>query len=195
MLHTPAPGLIKARCAAASASHSRGRVLTVKAARTARHRGTAVLGGRAFACALGPSGIVRDKREGDGATPRGCWPVRCVLYRPDRVARPRTGLPVIPLAPCLGWCDDVSDRRYNGPVSMPCTASAEPMWRDDHLYDVVVVLGHNDAPPVAGRGSCIFFHLARPDYGPTQGCIAVCAADMVRIIADLGPGARIRIAG
>ncbi|RMF01033.1 MAG: L,D-transpeptidase catalytic domain protein, partial [Alphaproteobacteria bacterium] len=65
-------------------------------------RGLLSFGEQRLACALGRSGIRALKREGDGATPAGCWLLRRVLYRPDRVARPRTRLPVGAITPAMG---------------------------------------------------------------------------------------------
>jgi len=155
------------------------------------------LGGRRVRCALGPAGVVAaaDKREGDGASPAGVWPIRRVLYRPDEGAAPVTALPTSPIAPDDGWSDAPDDPAYNRPVKLPHAASAERMWRDDALYDLVVVLGHNDDPPVPGLGSCIFLHLARPDYGPTEGCVAVARSDMEALLATAKPGDAVEIKG
>ena len=136
-------------------------------------------------CALGRSGIVDDKREGDGGTPSGELPIRRVFYRPDRLAAPQTLFPVAALEPSDGWCDDPVDDAYNQRVRLPYPASCETLWRDDHLYDVIVVLGHNDDPVVAGRGSAIFLHVAKPDYGPTEGCIALSLADLTQLLATI----------
>jgi L,D-peptidoglycan transpeptidase YkuD (ErfK/YbiS/YcfS/YnhG family) len=153
------------------------------------------LGDRRILCALGPAGVVpaSEKREGDGASPAGVWPIRRVLYRPDRGARPATLLPVAPIAPDDGWCDAPQDPAYNRPVKLPYPASAERMWREDHLYDLVVVLGHNDDPPVPGLGSAIFLHLAKPDRSPTHGCVAVDRDDLEVILRIARPGDAIEI--
>ena len=126
-------------------------------------------------CALGRGGVVaaEAKREGDGATPLGRWPLVRVLHRPDRLPAPATRLPVAPLRPEDGWSDDPADPDYNRPVTHPHPFSAERMWREDELYDVVVVLAHNDGPPVPGLGSAIFLHCARPGWPPTEGCVAL----------------------
>src|SRR5690242_4061290 len=126
-------------------------------------------------CALGRGGAVTAdlKQEGDGATPIGVWPIRSVLYRPDREARPETALDVSAIRPNDGWCDAPNDPGYNTMVSHPYPASAERLWRDDHVYNLIVVLGFNDDPVVAGKGSAIFWHLAREDFAPTEGCVAV----------------------
>ena len=143
--------------------------------------GTARWGGRILRCALGRAGISNDKREGDGATPAGIWPIREVLFRADRVAL-ATGLPHAPLKPDDGWCDDPADRNYNRLIKLPSKRSAEGLKRGDHLYDLVLVLGYNDRPRVRGRGSAIFVHLARPGYTPTEGCIALSLRDLSALI-------------
>ena len=150
---------------------------------------------RQVRCALGPSGVTdpQDKHEGDGATPLGILPIRRALYRPDRGPPPLTALPVAAIAPDDGWCDAPDDPAYNRPVKLPYPASAERMWRDDGLYDLVVVLGHNDDPPEAGRGSAIFLHLAKPDYAPTQGCVALARPDLEAVLGLAHPGAALEI--
>jgi L,D-peptidoglycan transpeptidase YkuD (ErfK/YbiS/YcfS/YnhG family) len=135
------------------------------------------------------------KREGDGATPVGCWRLMAVLYRPDRVPRPATGLPVRRLSPHDGWCDAPADRNYNRPVRHPYPASAERLWREDGLYDVVVVLSHNARPRVRGCGSAVFMHVARPGYAPTEGCIALRREHLLRLLQRLGRGAKVWVQG
>ena len=160
------------------------------AIRHIRHNGhlaSLTAGTLAFPCSIGPAGISWNKKEGDGKTPAGRWPLRYVMYRPDRVLRPATALPVVPLTPKLGWCDDPGSSHYNSLVSLPFNASHEKMWRDDRLYDLVVVLGHNDAPPVAGKGSAVFMHLWRPDEGPTQGCIALSKRHLLHLLKIAAP--------
>lgn len=157
--------------------------------------GTMDIGGHAAPVSLGPAGVrpAADKREGDQATPAGDWPIRRLLYRPDKASAPPTALLVEAISPTDGWCDAADDPAYNRPVSLPYPASAERMWRDDDLYDLVIVLGHNDDPPVAGMGSAIFVHLRRPDGGPTQGCVALGRADMLELLAKARPGDAVRI--
>lgn len=158
---------------------------------TAPGRGTLVWAGRTFACTLGRGGARADKREGDGATPVGCWPLRRVLYRPDREPAPATRLACEPIAPEDGWCDAPDDPAYNRKVRLPYRASAERLWRDDAVYDLLIVLGHNDAPVVPGRGSAIFWHLAREDGRPTEGCIGVDRDLLRAIVAAVGPADRV----
>ena len=157
--------------------------------------GTVTWPGGAFRCALGRGGIRPDKREGDGATPVGCFTLRRVLYRPDRLAPPETALPVAAIGPADGWCDDPADPAYNCPVSLPHPASHEEMWRQDGLYDVVVVIGHNDDPVMPGLGSAVFMHVAKPDYEPTSGCVALALPDLLALLKDCAPGDRLCVNG
>jgi len=138
--------------------------------------------------ALGRGGIRSLKREGDGGTPIGCLPVRRVLYRADRMPRPRVRVPVQAIRAADGWCDDPKDRNYNRPVRLPYGRGTESMMRNDHLYDLVLVLGHNDRPRLRGRGSAIFAHLARPGHTPTEGCIAFSHRDLMAVLAQLCVG-------
>jgi L,D-peptidoglycan transpeptidase YkuD (ErfK/YbiS/YcfS/YnhG family) len=140
--------------------------------------------GRIFRAALGRGGVRTDKQEGDGATPAGALPLRRVLYRADRVAIPRAAVPREPIAPHDGWCDDPAHADYNRMVRLPHPAHAEALWRADGIYDVVGVLGWNDAPVVRGRGSAIFLHVARPDLAPTDGCIALPMTELRRLLAE-----------
>jgi len=137
-------------------------------------------------CALGSGGVRSDKREGDGATPAGRWRLRRVLFRADRVPPPRTALPLSAIGFQDGWCDDPGDSAYNRPVRLPYGASHERLWRADRLYDLLVVLDHNEAG-VPGAGSAVFLHVARPDYGPTSGCVALAELDLRRVLAHAGP--------
>ena len=153
--------------------------------------GIARWGAARFRCAIGRSGVTRAKREGDGATPIGAWPMRELLFRPDRVLRPRTRLPARPIAPADGWCDAPGDARYNRPVRHPSKASAERLWRGDRLYDLIVPLGYNDAPPAAGRGSAIFLHVAGRGYAPTAGCVALARRDLLAVIRGASRRSRV----
>lgn len=144
-------------------------------------------------CALGRAGVRFNKREGDGATPIGCFPLRRVLYRPDRLPAPAGALPATAIDPDLGWCDDPAHPAYNRPVRLPFAGSHERLWRDDMLYDLLVVIGHNDDPVVPGFGSAIFLHVARPDFGPTEGCVALAREDLMALLGCCQPGDRLRV--
>ncbi len=149
--------------------------------------------GQRFICALGRGGVRRDKHEGDGVTPAGIWPIRNVLYRADKISAPATRLPVAAIAHDDGWCDDPNHPDYNRPIKLPHPARHETLWRDDALYDVIVVLGYNDAPVVPGKGSAIFMHGARPLWQPTEGCVALAPLDLRAILAIAAPGDTIAV--
>jgi len=153
--------------------------------------GTARFGQVLCRCALGRGGVSDAKREGDGATPIGAWPLRRLLYRPDRLAPPPTGLPTTPIGPADGWCDAPGDKNYNLPVILPYPASAEALWREDAVYDLIVPLGYNDGPIRPGQGSAIFLHLARDGYLPTEGCVALALADLSAYLAVASPLSRV----
>jgi len=157
-------------------------------------KGTLSFGEQTCICALGRGGVNPDKREGDGATPAGTFPLRRVFYRPDRVPPPDTALTVIPINGTMGWCDDPASPAYNTLITLPCQASHETMWRDDHAYDVVVELGYNDDPVVAGAGSAIFLHVARPDFSPTDGCVALKLEDLRDVLGWVRVGDALSIA-
>ncbi len=137
-----------------------------------RSRGFVLAGLAAFPCALGRGGIVVMKREGDGGTPRAALPLRRVFCRRDKGPTPVTRLPRRWTTRTDAWCDDQADRRYNRLIARPPGAAEERLWREDHLYDVIVELGWNDRPVRRGRGSAIFWHLPRAGLTPTAGCVA-----------------------
>jgi len=143
-----------------------------------------------FKCSLGRGGVIaaNEKNEGDGASPIGVWKLRRVFFREDKVSPPATDLPIVPILEHDGWCDDPADPLYNRPVTLPYSASHEKMWRDDDVYDIVVELGHNDDPPIPGLGSAIFLHLARSNYEPTEGCVALSETDLRAVLMQAGEG-------
>ena len=141
--------------------------------------------------ALGKGGVAAMKREGDGATPLGRFPIRQVLFRADRMTRPRTRLPLRAIRADDGWCEDPADRNYNRLVKLSPRSGADRLTRDDTLYDLILVLGYNDRPRVRGRGSAIFVHLARPGYAPTAGCIALSRHDLLMLLAEIQRGSAI----
>jgi L,D-peptidoglycan transpeptidase YkuD (ErfK/YbiS/YcfS/YnhG family) len=143
---------------------------------------------RIYRCALGKEGLTANKREGDGATPIGRFCVRELLYRCDRVAIPTTGLASRIIQSDSGWSDDPSDPVYNREVHRPHRYGHESLFREDNLYDLIVPLGYNDSPPVAGLGSAIFLHVARDNYAPTEGCVALAMADLLCVLRDLKRG-------
>ena len=139
--------------------------------------------GETFRAACGRTGVSAGKHEGDGATPAGILPLRRILYRADRLGKPKSIVPLEPLAINDGWCDDPSDRAYNTAITLPSDVHHEELWRRDAVYDVIGVLGWNDDPVQTGRGSAIFLHVARPDYSPTEGCIALALFDLLHVLS------------
>jgi L,D-peptidoglycan transpeptidase YkuD (ErfK/YbiS/YcfS/YnhG family) len=163
-------------------------------------RGRVSIGGLSFACAIGRSGQSHIKREGDGRTPIGCWRIEQIFWRGDRRCRPGAVLRFLPgrsLRQDDGWCDAAGDANYNRHVRHPYGASAERLWRHDHLYDLVLVLSHNRRPRVKGRGSAIFLHIAgtHDDGGlaATEGCVALARHDLEIVLMLLRRGSHVRI--
>ncbi len=166
----------------------RQRQIFVRTLSSQRSTGWLEFGPFRFRCALGRAGLRARKREGDQATPMGVYRLGEARFRPDRGRRFQTGLVLKTLRRQDGWCDTVGDRNYNRLVRYPYSARAEQMWREDGLYDVVVVSSFNILPRVQGLGSAIFLHVARPGYLPTEGCIALAKADLVRLLSRLRAG-------
>lgn len=160
-----------------------------------RRRGVLVAGAIRVPCALGRSGARTKWREGDGATPLGVFGLRRAHFRPDRIGRPGTGLPLRAIKPGDWWCDLPDDRAYNRLVTRRPAPAGSQEWltRADRLYDIIVEIGYNDRPVVRNRGSGIFWHVAREGFTPTAGCVATSLAAMQRILPLVGPRTRIRI--
>jgi L,D-peptidoglycan transpeptidase YkuD (ErfK/YbiS/YcfS/YnhG family) len=149
--------------------------------------------GKQYACTVGKGGFSTNKKEGDGATPVGIFPLRECWYRPDRGGQPQTALAVNPIRENDGWCDDPKSTQYNRHVRLPFAFSHEKLWRDDHAYDLIVPLGYNDDPVVPGRGSAIFLHVMHDSGRATEGCVALKKADLLEILALCGPGTLMEI--
>jgi L,D-peptidoglycan transpeptidase YkuD (ErfK/YbiS/YcfS/YnhG family) len=167
--------------------------IRIRAAAGHRTRGWLTVGRSIIPTSLGRGGIRADKREGDGGTPRGTFQPLRLWWRADRHPRPRSFLPLRAIGPQDAWCEDPSHRHYNQPVRLDRDHAGDRLWRDDHLYDFVVELDHNTRPRVAGRGSAVFLHLARPNFSATSGCVAMTEASMLQLLARLGPRTRIVI--
>jgi len=143
-------------------------------------RGLLTGAGQKCRAVCGRAGVTTHKREGDEATPAGVLNLVRVLYRADRLGKPpRCAVPVEPIGPHDGWCDDPADPAYNRPVRLPYAGRHEALWREDGIYDIAGVLDWNAAPVIPGRGSAIFLHVARPDFAPTAGCIALALPDLL----------------
>jgi L,D-peptidoglycan transpeptidase YkuD (ErfK/YbiS/YcfS/YnhG family) len=158
-----------------------------------RTRGVLLAGPRTLPVVLGRRGIRANKFEGDGATPRGQFRLIRLWWRADRHPRPPTLLPARRIGPTLAWCEDTTDRRYNRPFQRSARDGGDRLWRDDQLYDFLIEIDHNTRPRVAGRGSAVFVHLARPNRGPTAGGVALARNDLQRLLTVLGPRTQIAI--
>jgi L,D-peptidoglycan transpeptidase YkuD (ErfK/YbiS/YcfS/YnhG family) len=156
-------------------------------------RGWLTAGARAVPVALGRGGIRANKREGDGCTPKGIFRPRRLWWRADRHPRPRTLLPVRAIGPDDAWCEDPQSRLYNRPMRRNGEAAGDRLKREDHLYDFIIEIDHNRCPRIAGRGSAVFLHLARENFGPTAGCVSMTKSVMLRLLARLGPDTKIVI--
>jgi L,D-peptidoglycan transpeptidase YkuD (ErfK/YbiS/YcfS/YnhG family) len=168
-------------------------VLTVQADSADSALGWATLGGRRWRCAVGAGGVREDKVEGDGATPAGEFPLRHIYFRNDRLVLPKVALPARPISEHDGWCDDPRADGYNRLVRVPNDWSHEKMWREDGLYDLVVVVGYNDDPPEGEWGSAIFLHVARDDMAATRGCVAFARNDLLELAPLLTKQTRLRV--
>jgi len=168
-------------------------VLTVQADSVDSAQGWATLGDRRWRCAVGAGGVREDKVEGDGATPAGEFPLRHIYFRNDRLVLPKVALPARPISEHDGWCDDPRADGYNRLVRIPNDWSHEKMWREDGLYDLVVVIGYNDDPPEGEWGSAIFLHIARDDMAATRGCIAFARNDLLELVPLLAKETRLRV--
>ena len=173
-------------------------VLIVQADTAEGSLGWATLGERRWRCAVGAGGIREDKVEGDAATPVGEFPLRRIYYRNDLLVlpkpnSPKSALPARPIGEHDGWCDDPRSPSYNRLVHIPNEWGAEKMWREDGLYDLVVVVGYNDDPPEGEWGSAIFLHIARDDYAATQGCVAFARDDLMELLPLLSRETRLRV--
>jgi len=160
-----------------------------------RTAGIMLAGPAAIPVALGRSGIRIDKREGDGATPGGQFNLVRLWWRADRFPKPRTLLPARRITPNVAWCEDPADRRYNRPFRRSANEPGDRLRRDDRLYDFLIEIDHNTRPRIAGRGSAVFVHVARPNGAPTAGCVALEHATLRRLLARLGPKTRIKVQG
>jgi L,D-peptidoglycan transpeptidase YkuD (ErfK/YbiS/YcfS/YnhG family) len=167
--------------------------IRIRAAAGDPRRGWLLAGSQTVPVALGRGGIIANKREGDGGTPKGIFRPRQVWWRADRHPRPRTFLPIRAIRPEDAWCEDPHSRHYNQPLRLSPGKDGDRLTRDDHLYDFIVEIDHNTSPRVAGLGSAVFLHLARDNFGPTAGCVSMTKPAMLRLLQQLGPQTKIVI--
>jgi L,D-peptidoglycan transpeptidase YkuD (ErfK/YbiS/YcfS/YnhG family) len=150
-----------------------------------RSDGRLEAGAITLSCSLGRNGLAFAKREGDGRTPFGRFRVIGGYWRADRLPRPGGAVKLEAIKSHMGWCDDPHDANYNRPLRLPSRAGHEDLWRVDGLYDVVLLLDHNQTPRVRGHGSAIFFHVTRDKADPTAGCVAITRRDMMKLLPRL----------
>ena len=158
-----------------------------------KHLGFIRMGTLTLPCAIGRSGVLTRKREGDGGTPRAQLRAVAIYFRPDHFRHHRFALPTKAITRDMGWCDDPRSPRYNRAIPLPSSSSHEKLWRDDSLYDIVVETDWNRRPAISGRGSAIFIHLARPGFKPTEGCIAFDRKGMKLFLSRLDKNFRLHI--
>lgn len=148
-----------------------------------------------YPCAWGKAGVSQTKQEGDNTTPIGKFKLREIYYRADRIPAYliKTSLPINIITRDDAWCDDVDSKSYNQHIKLPFKGSYENLWRNDALYDVVIVIGYNDKPIKTGKGSAIFLHIAQNQYQPTHGCITLAKNDLLAILPYLTPDQKIEV--
>jgi len=161
--------------------------------------------GKTYRCAVGKNGFALNKKEGDGCTPLGMFNLRECWFRADKMVAPETNLPINIICENDGWCDDPASEDYNRHIKMAGAKlspfeirqgegfSFEKLHRNDHIYDLIIPIGYNDNPPVMGKGSAIFLHLAHDDYRGTEGCVALAQQDLLDIIPFLSITTQIEI--
>lgn len=153
----------------------------------------ALWGGTAFKCTIGENGLTYEKLEGDEKTPIGSFLFRRAFYRPDRLERPISNIPLNAIKENCGWCDDPESIHYNEYIQKPFGASHENLWLKESMYDLLIAVGHNDSPPKPYKGSAIFIHLMNPNGLPTKGCIGLEKADLLHILAQATPESKLTI--
>lgn len=171
----------------------KGKTITVRAAPSHSSRAFVILGPLTLPAAIGRSGRTAFKREGDGATPIASMPVLSGFVRGDRLKSVKSPLPLRRTEKTMLWCDEPKHPSYNRLVRAPFKPSHEEMCRADGLYDICLVLDWNVTSRRRHRGSAIFFHLIKPGYQPTAGCIALARRDMLRLLPHIRRGTRVRV--
>ena len=144
-------------------------------------------------CAVGKRGIISKKVEGDKCTPRGRFKFKYIFYRKERIKKIRSQLKIIPIKKNYGWCDDTKSKSYNKFVKFPFKGSAERFYIKENVYDIIVVIDYNVSPIKKKKGSAIFLHVAKKNYEPTLGCIALSKKDLKRLLSMISKRTFIKI--
>jgi L,D-peptidoglycan transpeptidase YkuD (ErfK/YbiS/YcfS/YnhG family) len=146
-----------------------------------------------FRCALGKAGIKKKEKEGDNVTPRGIFKITSMYYRSDRIKNIITIVKKIKITKKIGWCDDTNSLFYNQQISLPTKFSHEKLYRNDNLYDLVLVINYNTKPIIRNKGSAIFIHIAKKNYKKTKGCIALKKKHLIELISKIKKNTKIKI--
>ena len=146
-----------------------------------------------FRCALGKGGVKKKTMEGDNITPKGIFKIIKIYYRPDKIKKIKTLIKKIKIKKNMGWCDDRSSRFYNKLINLPTKYTHEKLYRNDSLYDLIVVLSYNTNPIIKNKGSAIFIHIAKNSYKKTKGCIALKKEHLIEIISKIKKNTKIKI--
>ena len=144
-------------------------------------------------CALGKRGIGYKRKEGDLITPQGEYKIKYILYRKDRVKKIKTKFKKVIIKKNMGWCDDPKSSKYNKLIKLPYYYGYEKLFRQDNIYDIILVLNYNMNPIIKNKGSAIFIHVAKKKFKKTEGCIAVKKNDLLKILKDLKIDCKVKI--
>ena len=151
------------------------------------------LGKYKLRCAIGKRGITCKKKEGDQKTPDGDFRFKSIFYRKDRINNLKTSMMKKIIKKNMGWCDDSSSKYYNKLIRFPFKKSAEKMWLKDRIYDILIIIDYNLKPVIKNKGSAIFLHIAKKNYSPTKGCIAINKKDILFLISKINNKTKIMI--
>ena len=146
-----------------------------------------------FRCALGKAGIKKKEREGDNVTPKGTFKITKIYYRHDKIKNIKTFIKKIKIKKNMGWCDDSTSSFYNRQIELPSQLSHERLYRNDNLYDLILILNYNTNPIIKNKGSAIFIHITNKYYKKTKGCIALKKEDLIQLISKIKKNTKIRI--
>lgn len=146
-----------------------------------------------FRCSIGKSGIKKKIKEGDNITPKGIFKILKIYYRSDRIKKFSTDIKIIKIKKNMGWCDDPKSSLYNKEIKLPFNYSHEKLYRNDHLYDIVMPINYNMNPTVKNKGSAIFLHLAKKNYTPTKGCVGLRKVHLLKILKIIKPNTKIKL--
>ena len=146
-----------------------------------------------YKCAIGKNGITNSKIEGDKCTPTGIYSIEKIYYREDRLSMPKLDFQTIPINKNFGWCDDIRSTYYNKFIKFPFTYSAEFLYREDDIYNIICIISYNINPIIKNKGSAIFLHVANSDYSGTAGCLALKQDDLIELLQNIDLDTRINI--